>query len=240
MTIAEFGVLPPRNICATTTLLVTLLMSACTLPKSQTESATSMPPPVVLAVQQAKKEGRKTTSVSTTVDSARNTSLSEELADSSVLVVTPKRLAAAVTTDNAFVTWTVFSIEREVGEQSIRPDACFDQVPSSLQLSGRDLAVGFLGGVMEVDGVTVTWGSADSQLDLTVGERYVLFGVRCSARQLQTRNPGYSLAELTASDELRPLTNQSESVYPAFFKELMELRNLTALQERARKKGGAE
>jgi hypothetical protein len=213
-----------------------LLEAACSSQpsKSDAQSLDGMPAPVVMAVKQAKKDGQTTASVSTTVEGARSASLSEELAASSVMLVTAKHVGAVVTTGDSFVTWNVFAVDREIGPQTIKSDACFDSIPPTLQLASGEIAVGLLGGVKNVEGVTVTWQSADSSLGLQEGEKYLLLGVRCSAHQVQTRNPGYSFASVGPAGELRPLVTQSENVYPPFFRELMTLGSVEALARRWR------
>jgi hypothetical protein len=193
-----------------------------------------MPAEVVVAVEDAKKHGRTTTGVSTTVDTFQDPSLAEVLNSSAALLVTATRLNAIVTTENTFVTWNVFSVDREIGPQTRRPAECFNPPPPSLRLASREIAVGLLGGVKVVDGVTVTWGSLDRDLALEPGGKYLLLGVRCSDHEVLTRPSGYGFAAIGASGQLGPLASQSPSTYPRFFKELMALGTVDALAGRVR------
>jgi len=192
-----------------------------------------LPAAVVLAVEDAKNTGRRSATVSTTVDTFQSTSLDEELRESSVFVAVATRLDATMTIDEAFVTWSVFNVERELTTSRV-PTTCLQPTPSVLSLSKSELAVGRLGGTKDIRGVRVEWESQDTLLPLRRGGRYLLIGDVCAGRQLKPAAPGFWVVALESDGRLLPLEGQSIDVAPAFFRELMNLATLDAVERRLR------
>jgi hypothetical protein len=105
-----------------------------------------------------------------------------------VILVTPRRLRVSQVgfpseSPEGILTWNTFEVLEELNRPApdYRDPSCDDwETPDpGFKVEGSEIPIFFLGGTLEVDGVTITLGFQD-EVEFVAGAKYILLAARCS------------------------------------------------------------
>jgi hypothetical protein len=162
--------------------VVLAFLGFCLVPASCTRDRIELNEPVRRAVAEAKAQGRSSAEMPMSIHPAGiGKSVSDIARDHLFLLLEAKRVGAATTSLEWIETWNVFSeIRRAPGDAGMF-DKCAYLPPIHLQPGKAEFLIPFVStGTLEVDGVTVRASSADSNINLIQGQRYLVLARQCA------------------------------------------------------------